>query len=70
MGLEAPARKDRVGHIIGVRMDGAKLDAARKALVENNIFISFRGSSMRVAPHQYNDEQDVQRLFDVLATAL
>lgn len=70
IGLQAPAQKDRVGHMIGVRMDGEKLDKARKVLVENNIFISFRGSSMRVAPHLYNDEQDVQRLFDVLATAL
>ncbi len=70
IGLQTPAGKDRVGHMIGVRMDGEKLDKARKVLVENNIFISFRGSSMRVAPHLYNDEQDVQRLFDVLATAL
>jgi len=70
MGLEAPVTGDRVGHMIGIRMGGEKLDVVRKVLTENNIYLSFRGSSMRVAPHLYNDEQDVQRLFDVLAAAL
>lgn len=66
LGWEAPAGESRVGHMLGIRFPPEKIDGIRKELVENNIYISFRGSSMRVAPHLYNDEGDVQRLLEVL----
>lgn len=66
LGLEVPVRERRVGHMIGVRFPGERIDAVRKRLAENKIYISFRGSSMRVAPHLYNDSRDVDRLFDVI----
>jgi len=67
--LEAPVRESRVGHMIGIRFPGERIDEVRKKLAENNIYISFRGSSMRVAPHLYNDGRDVERLFEVLRPA-
>jgi len=63
---EISARQTRVGHMVGIRFPGDRIEAVRKKLVENNIYISFRGSSMRVAPHLYNDVRDVERLFEVL----
>lgn len=69
LGLTVPAREDRVGHMVGIRFAGDRIDEIRKKLVENNIYISFRGSSMRIAPHLYNDERDVERLLGALKYA-
>ncbi len=69
LGLMAPGREGRVGHMIGIRFAGDMIDRVREKLVENNIYISFRGSSMRIAPHLYNDERDVERLLGVLKYA-
>ncbi|MDO6432890.1 aminotransferase class V-fold PLP-dependent enzyme [Flavitalea sp. BT771] len=66
LGWEAPVRESRAGHMVGIRFPPEKIDGIRKKLVESNIYISFRGSSMRIAPHLYNDERDVQRLLEVL----
>lgn len=66
LGLTVPPGESRAGHMIGIRFGGDKIDGLRKELTENKIYISFRGSSMRIAPHLYNDEQDVERLFEVL----
>ena len=66
MGWEAARREDRVGHMIGLRFGGDAIDVIRKKLIESNIYISFRGSSMRIAPHLYNDAKDVERLFEAL----
>jgi selenocysteine lyase/cysteine desulfurase len=52
--------------MLGIRFPPEKIDGIRKKLVENSIYISFRGSSMRIAPHLYNGEGDVQRLLEVL----
>jgi len=66
LGLKAPPQESRVGHMMGIPFPSEKIDGVRKKLVENNIYISFRGSSMRIAPHLYSDERDVQRLLEVL----
>jgi selenocysteine lyase/cysteine desulfurase len=60
------AGSTRVGHMIGVRFAGYKIDDVRKRLADNKIYISFRGSSLRVAPHLYNDKKDIERLLEVL----
>jgi selenocysteine lyase/cysteine desulfurase len=35
-----------------------------------NVFVSVRGQAMRVTPHLWNTDEDVERLFAVLKTAL
>jgi selenocysteine lyase/cysteine desulfurase len=35
-------------------------------LTADKIFVSIRGDSMRVTPHLYNTDADVDRLFNVL----
>jgi selenocysteine lyase/cysteine desulfurase len=35
-------------------------------LASDNVFVSVRGRSIRVSPHLYNTERDVERLFDSL----
>jgi len=35
-------------------------------LAEQNIFVSYRGGSLRIAPHLHINEQDLGRLLGVL----
>lgn len=65
LGLEV-APGERAGHMIGIRFSAEKIAALQKKLVENKIYISFRGSNMRIAPHLYNDGGDVERLFETI----
>ena len=49
---------------------GLDLEDVRGALAERGVFVSLRGSSLRVSPHVYNDESDVAALEAVLAEAV
>ncbi len=56
----------RAGHIIGIKFSESKAKEIGRKLTDNKIYISFRGTSMRIAPHLYNDNKDVNRLFQFL----
>jgi selenocysteine lyase/cysteine desulfurase len=61
---------DYAGHMMGVAVnDDSVLPAIKKALGEQQIFVSFRSNMIRIAPHVYNDQQDINRLFECLAAA-
>ncbi|MDR6560414.1 MULTISPECIES: aminotransferase class V-fold PLP-dependent enzyme [unclassified Arcicella] len=57
----------RSSHLVGVRIpehiDYQKIQAA---LQERKVFVSFRGQSIRLAPHLYNDMNDIDVLMDGL----
>ena len=65
VGLEMSG--ESVGHMVGIRLQGERIAALQKKLAENKIYISFRGSNMRIAPHLYNDMRDVERLMEAIA---
>jgi selenocysteine lyase/cysteine desulfurase len=65
-GLETPMRENRVGHMIGIKIPDGQITTINKKLADNNVYVSFRGTNMRVAPHLYNDVDDVKRLFQFL----
>jgi selenocysteine lyase/cysteine desulfurase len=65
-GYETPQREHRTGHMIGIKIPDDQISRIGKKLSEHKVFVSFRGSSMRVAPHLYNDLDDVRRLFEFL----
>ncbi len=52
--------------MIGIRLPNGLPDQLSKRLASENIFVSIRGDSIRVAPHLYNDKADIDRLFEVL----
>lgn len=56
----------RVGHMIGIRLPGGLPAALPQRLAEQKVYVSVRGDSLRVSPHLYNDEGDVERLIGVL----
>src|SRR5919112_1801350 len=65
-GMVATPKQRRPRHMIGLMLGpGAPADLATR-LMHHDVFVSVRGASVRVAPHLYNTEEDVDRLFDVL----
>lgn len=71
LGLTSAAPALRAGHFLGLSFaDGVPVDLAER-LAQNNVFVSVRGSkSMRITPHVYNTDDDVERLFEVLESVL
>ena len=66
LGIETVPAPMRAGHMIGLGLDpGAPKDLAVR-LAQENVFVSVRGRNLRVSPHLYNTERDVERLFDSL----
>ena len=65
--IGAVVKEHRGRHMIGLHLgpDAPKDLAGR--LAAENVFVSVRGDSVRVSPHLYNTEDDVERLFGVLA---
>jgi selenocysteine lyase/cysteine desulfurase len=39
-------------------------------LKREHVYVTVRGSKIRISPHVYNDENDIRKLFDVLASKL
>lgn len=60
----------RAGHLFGISLnDQINLDRFKQCLHEKNVFVSFRGNSIRVSPHVYNRDTDFERLYDVFQAA-
>ncbi len=54
-------------HLFGIRLtEGVSIDRIKAKLDENKIFVSIRGTSIRVAPHVYNTSEDLDKLATVL----
>ncbi len=70
LGLGVAPPMNRSGHLIGLRLGGRDPKALAAALAEARVFVSVRGDSVRVAPHVYNDADDIERFLEVLAAAL
>ena len=70
MGLRSQPEELRAGHYLGLRFAGGVPPGLLDALVRENVHVSVRGSSMRVTPHLYNTDADVDRLFAVLERVL
>ncbi|MGI9489692.1 MAG: aminotransferase class V-fold PLP-dependent enzyme [Geminicoccaceae bacterium] len=69
-GLAPMAADRRAGHFLGIRFPGGMPDGLPECLADNQVFVSLRGESLRVTPHLYNNEGDVDRLFSVLEPLL
>jgi selenocysteine lyase/cysteine desulfurase len=54
------------GHITSIPVNTLNVVKLKERLKENNVVISFRGTSIRVSPHLYNDFGDIDRLVSCL----
>lgn len=70
IGLAPMAASSRAGHFLGVRFPDGVPDGLPERLAENQVYVSLRGDSLRITPHLYNHEGDVDRLFSVLERVL
>jgi selenocysteine lyase/cysteine desulfurase len=68
LGWELAPRTSRARHMIGLRKPGGIPDELPGLLEEADVYVSVRGTSIRVSPHVYNSSADVARLLEVLAS--
>lgn len=61
----------RGGHLAGVRLPaGADLEKLKSDATAANVYVSFRGSAVRVSTHVFNDVEDFERLLEVFENCL
>ena len=70
LGLEVGPAQLRAGHFVGVRFPDGLPDGLLDQLQAQRIYVSMRGDSMRITPHLYNTDADVDRLVEALSAAL
>jgi selenocysteine lyase/cysteine desulfurase len=66
LGLRCPPGHARAGHFLSAQVPGGIPAGLLQALAEQGIYISQRGSSLRVTPHVYNTDEDAARLVAAL----
>ena len=57
----------RAAHLFGIYLHAPeKMDLIKKALLQNRIFVSYRGKAIRISPNVYNTPRDLQKLLSHL----
>jgi selenocysteine lyase/cysteine desulfurase len=70
LGLRAGPEEARAPHFLGMSFPDEPPPDLVPTLAARNVHISVRGTSMRVTPHLYNNDQDVDRLIDAVRDIL
>lgn len=70
LGLTSDPPHLRAGHFLGVRFPGGIRPGLLSDLAAQKIYVSVRGDAMRITPHLYNTDEDVERLFQALSQDL
>ena len=74
LGFTSGAAERRAPHYLALALPSGSgpedLSRVRAALSERRVFVSIRGDTVRVTPHLYNDEQDLEAFTDALGAAL
>lgn len=58
-----------VDHMLGLEFPTGIPDGLKEAFEQERIYVSFRGSSIRVAPYLFTTTEDIDRLFQVIESA-
>ena len=69
LGLDSAPVDRRAGHYLGLRFGGGVPPDLPARLAANNVYVSVRGPAMRVTPHLWNTQDDVEKLFALLKAA-
>ena len=70
IGLGSQPAERRAGHFLGLRFAGGIPPGLLDTLACEKVHVSVRGRSVRVTPHLYNTDADVDRLFAALEPVL
>jgi selenocysteine lyase/cysteine desulfurase len=65
-GYFAAPRHARGDHLFGLRRDGGLPDDLVRRLRDANAFVSIRGDAIRVSPHLFNTDRDIERFASAL----
>lgn len=65
-GLAVADPRYRTLHIAILELGQPPADLG-KSLKANNVFVTVRGTKLRLSPHVYNEDDDIGRLFDLIA---
>jgi kynureninase len=63
--LRTPRDRTKRGGVVNVGV-GERAEKVAEALFERDICVDYRGDGIRVSPHFFNTEADIDRLFDAL----
>ncbi len=66
LGLLVPPPSQMSPHFLGLGFPSGIPAGMLENLREEQVHVSIRGNSMRISPHLYNSQRDVDRLFSVL----
>jgi selenocysteine lyase/cysteine desulfurase len=69
-GIDSVPDARRAGHYLGLRFAGGVPADLPARLAARNVHVSVRGAAMRVTPHVWVTDADVERLFAVLREAV
>lgn len=65
LGCQVEPEGQRAHHLVGVRLPkGVDLEKLKAAFQEKKVYVSLRGSAVRISCHLFNDEKDVGRLVE------
>ena len=67
IGVSVPERRVRAPHVLSLGFADGILAGLVKALASENIYVAARLGRMRISPHVFNDEADVDRFVAALA---
>ena len=60
------SRERRAPHYLGLRFSGGVPEGLANELAQDKIYVSVRGPAMRVTPHLYSTQTDINRLISAL----
>lgn len=70
-GWSVPPAENRVGHFIGmVPPETLSPEIVPRLQRETNVHVSQRGAGVRISPHLFNDDDDIERFFQALDSVL
>jgi selenocysteine lyase/cysteine desulfurase len=70
LGLTALPKTERAPHYLGLQRDSELPAGLLPELAKRKVYVSIRGSSVRVTPHLYNSKDDIDRLVEALRAVL
>jgi selenocysteine lyase/cysteine desulfurase len=69
-GIDSVPSDRRAGHYLGLRFRDRVLADLPVRLAAERVYVSVRAAAMRVTPHLWTTDTDVERLFAVLGAAV
>lgn len=69
-GLTPTPAAERAPHMIGLKLPHGPAKPVAQSMARENVFLSARGGTLRVAPHLYVNASDMERFANVLSRSL